>query len=307
MDKIGIFDRENQIVYVITYEPSTIKLQQEKARIVTNFYTSQYLLKIPFPQQEDFPVDFSQYEEFDQRTYRFSIATPEILPIKDEVYVGFYTIWRQWDIARSWFIKLQWDSKAFVDTNKKVRDSYKPRGLLLQSYYRLCKECHARQDFTNIEIPYSNATKWFSAIFFNLLLINVGRSIAPDGTYKIDNGNIKQARLGIEKDDLKLLKAETNPFIPASTNTRAISILIDSCLFLVSHSDIFRNQYWKPHLKAISSHINEMNKPGWGRNIVVEGKHYVQSGRGKGQIFKGKVEADNFLFSEPLPNQASSL
>jgi hypothetical protein len=127
----------------------------------------------------------------------------------------------------------------------------------------------------------------------------MGRSLLPKGAYKIHNNNIKQSRLEIEKDDLRLLKDDINPFI-RSMNTNAISVLITTSICLSEVSDVFRDGVWKRYLKAMSAYIKQMNQPESKINVVKNGKHYLQEGRGQGKKFVGSVDDYKKIFSRTL-------
>lgn len=300
---IKIYDERKNQSHLIPYEPnSKISLYQEKARVVGDFYANQYQLLIPKFSAEDV-FDLSEGQQFELYTDDFSLGCSELVSQKkEELYVVFRQVHQKWAIARKWLIKLEWERKLparCIHPNKGIRDRAKPLGELLQAYWILCEKCHSRQDSVGVKIPYDNAAQWFADVFYNLLLLNMGRSLLPKGAYKIHNNNIKQSRLEIEKDDLRLLKTDINPFI-ATVNTNAVSVLITTSICLLEVSDVFRDDVWKRYLKAMSAYIKQMNQPESKINIVKKGKHYLQEGRGQGKKIVGCVDDYKKIFFTTL-------
>ncbi len=300
--EISIFDKHNDEYHVITYEPNLqTKLDQEKARVVGDFYANQYRLRIPKFSPEDV-FDLLEGQQFELYTNKFSLVYSKLVSQNDGLYVTFWQIQQKWAIARKWLIKLEWERKLpvrCIHPDKGIRDRAKPLGELLQAYWILCERCHSRQDFVEVKIPYDNAAQWFADVFYDLLLLNMGRSFLPSGAYKIHNNNKKQARLEIEKDDLRLLKDGTNPFI-STANTNAISLLITASIHLSKLSSAFRDDTWKRYLKAMSAYIKQMGKPESRMNIIEDKKHYLKEGRGHGKIFKGHVDEYKKLISRTI-------
>jgi hypothetical protein len=215
--------------------------------------------------------------------------SPELIH-NQQFYPALYTTVEYWDTARNWLVKLEWDSKLKVHPRKIVRNALKPRGLLLVQYFKLCERCHAYQDGSVI-IPFHDAGQWFSKIFVELIGIDLAGIInPPSDPYK--NNNRKQARIGVERERLRLLKSGENPF-KQDQQALGLTLLIEVALRLSDQSDNFVKTHWKPFLKAYSAHITEMTAPHWGTGFVEREKYFIQAGKGKGgtgRQLQGKLE-----------------
>jgi hypothetical protein len=256
----------------------------------------------------NFKINQPNWEEFHKGIESFylplNISDPRCLPV---IETTFY----YWNMAFAWVIKLDWDSKWIVGKNKFERDRLKARGVFLYHYWGLCKECHAMQDAISIKNKFDNAGKWFGKLWWELVGIDLEEILFP--TRDIENSNIKESFLEIDRARLRALKQGENPFA-SNHKAIALNLLIDTALALQDSSDVFTIKHWRPFLTAYSKHIEEIKRH-WGRGYIECSKYYIQTGKGKNGTKRICVEnLDTNMFGrrnitgqgfQPLPEKPS--
>ena len=148
--------------------------------------------------------------------------------------------------------------------NKKDRDAIAPWGKLIISIFRLCERCHATQDYLDIEIPYSNADRWFKNCLINLIDDEIERQArsGQDEIY-IWKDRVKCLKNITEYPPELIFKSEYNPFTGINEaggyNDCALLLLIEASFTYMSMSKDFKVDYWTPFINAQKEIIEKLN------------------------------------------------
>jgi len=235
-------------------------------------------------------------ELINQGTFRVSFPFSEINVKRLEViHTNIKSDW----ICGMFHYLNHYRSRTFRFKNQHLGLATKPRGELLIKAYELCKECHSRQEEAGINIPWDNASKWFTKIWWDF----VGTEF-EDSLVEIDpkHSNFKKAIIDRRSAHFKSMKNGENPFLPSKvkikndyesvifSNAHGLRTLIGVAIALTERfsdgKNQFRELYWKPFLKAYSDDIAERRSIRWGHVKFDGPKHQIISGQGRPKLLK---------------------
>ncbi|HEY9609324.1 hypothetical protein, partial [Allocoleopsis sp.] len=158
---------------------------------------------------------------------------------------------RPWEVTSSLFIQNNWSSRFGLKVTKRDKTLYEPYLNLMTTIYELIKEIDALHRYTNIELSdrirmKTNPIAWVSRCFVDFTAVNF-YALAYDERPKIYNNNHKEAIIEIERERLRKLKNNINPF---EEKYFGIYNVVHASFQLKSSYDQFDKKYWKPFLKA---------------------------------------------------------
>lgn len=205
------------------------------------------------------------YQELNENeTYLYIIPNEfkDSLPVVD-------TISNNWEVAKKWVLKLEWDNRIRPHQKTLISDALKPRGLFLLAIFNLCERCVSCNDYFDIKTG-----EWYQHCVVELKNLELDSLYNPP---KIYNNNYKKSLLDIDKARLATLKKFENPY-----QTKYLTKLIDMAISLSEKSNTFNRKYYKTFLAAYKEHIKEIESNRWGvAYIDNKGKYFNQGGRGR--------------------------
>ena len=178
-----------------------------------------------------------------------------------------------WGILGHYLYKKRWNSKHKMPIRQTAEQSIalKAYGDFWDTLIELSTQCHASG--SPHSHFYDNASQWMARI------VQEKRSLKIN---KIEDGITRKGKVGLVellRAKVKLLTEEQNPENQEIT-THMFRLYEDS--IHLSESDVFKDKYWSPHLKALRAHIRQLEiNPTWVSTWIEEGKCYEQSGKGR--------------------------
>jgi hypothetical protein len=151
------------------------------------------------------------------------------------------------------------------------RKAIEAYGNFWNTLIELCVNCHANASQNSQK--YNNASEWMA------LIVRERRSLKNS---KIAEGSIQKGKgvlVDLLRDKAKLLSEERNP--EDERVTTHMFRLYEDCFTLIQ-SDVFQKKYWVPHIRALRTHLRELeSNPTWVSTWIEDGKCYEQSGKGR--------------------------
>jgi hypothetical protein len=183
-----------------------------------------------------------------------------------------------WGVLAHYLYKKRWNSKHKISWRQSLVQgkAIQAYGDFWNSLIELCVNCHGYAPPNSRN--YNNAAQWIA------LIIQEKRSLKNS---KIAEGNIKKGgkiKLAeLLRAKAKLLEEERNPEDKRIT-PHAFWLYEDSLHLMQQGGNVFRKNYWIPHIRALRTHIREFeNNPTWVSQWIENGQHYEQNGKGRGK------------------------
>lgn len=178
-----------------------------------------------------------------------------------------------WQIVLHWVFKKKWNKKHKIPTSRVTAEGWEPFAEILYRLLELAIQIHA---VPGMRTPYVNAAEWFSCIVLEWKTLGLIEAVTLADTKHAG----KKSYLSEVRGDLKALRQRENPF----QRNLHTGPLIDSAIALVSNSENFCEDYWKPLLTAFAAWGKTLDRNPDAKAIrQKDGSLTLQSGKGRGQ------------------------
>lgn len=213
---------------------------------------------------------------------------PKLPPAKTQLFERRMYIW---SLALDFVCKEEkWLPNYKIPCKRSLAKILRPQGIFLRRVYWLCKECHAAPpSMTGQEKnPYDNAFRWFEAIFYEILKegvferqIDLQEPIEPLKSPTKRRVEDKK-RYGLRNLHRTASRAAAyeNPFLDCRANPASVK-LMETAIAMAGRSEDFRNEHYRPFIKAWRDWLKSMESPEFTRYFIKDEVLYAQSGRGK--------------------------
>lgn len=213
----------------------------------------------------------------------FNIEDTVLMDLNPEKHLALFRgKYTHWMIAKHWWYNFYFDKSHKID--HPFWEPLKPQGELLYHYFLVCERLVNLRWGSHLAIPMpipDSPFKMMSVIYENLKMIALTDTVYRQ--YKINDNQIKDANIQIERERLAALK---NYEVPHGEVPKMLGIKIFymASMYMAQQSKRFHDDYWQPFLSKYQAWIEAMESPAWSRVIFDNDKEWQQTGRGKGKI-----------------------
>lgn len=212
------------------------------------------------------------------------ISCPVMLPIPKQpveirqfLELNTYTF----QTALHWMIRLSWNSKHPIPGDRMMKTATQKTGEWLKHVRLLCQQCHDFQRLGNVQTPYRDSTDWFKRIVMELFVGSF--SIISDYPYpgEAESGTSRKTkRHGINSMNAVCSRVNAFEYPCAKSNMFAFSQLLTAAISMAESLDVFKQEYFRPFIKAWRAMISEIDQH-WHSHFLDAEQLWRQDGRGR--------------------------